>query len=160
MSINTNHIIMAALWYRAGHYIFILWFLLFSFFLLFSSELTTASVKDHVSLVCHGQRVLKRRGIHPFKRMQTSAVNVLWLTKPFNFSQILYHFLFANCCAILVPGYQPILFLLLAALCKALVFNLLRGRFWGFSRRRGDTLHRWVPGEIWHGGGDRPPCQI
>ena len=28
------------------------------------------------------------------------------------------------------------------------VFNLLRGRFWGFSPRRGNTLHRW--GEIWH----------
>jgi len=23
------------------------------------------------------------------------------------------------------------------------VFNLLRGRFWGFSHRRGNTLHRW-----------------
>ena len=23
------------------------------------------------------------------------------------------------------------------------VFSLLRGRFWGFSPRRGDTLHRW-----------------
>ena len=23
------------------------------------------------------------------------------------------------------------------------VFNLLRGRFWGFPPRRGDTLHRW-----------------
>jgi len=23
------------------------------------------------------------------------------------------------------------------------VFNLLRGRFWGFSSRRGDTLYRW-----------------
>ena len=34
------------------------------------------------------------------------------------------------------------------------VFNLLRGRFWGFSPRRGDALHRnW--GEIRHGGGDR-----
>jgi len=33
------------------------------------------------------------------------------------------------------------------------VFSLLRGRFWGFSPRRGDTLHRW--GEIWQGGGDR-----
>jgi len=30
------------------------------------------------------------------------------------------------------------------------VFNLLRGRFWGFSPRRGDMLHRW--GEIWLGG--------
>jgi len=41
------------------------------------------------------------------------------------------------------------------------VFNLLRGRFWGFSARRGVTLHRW--GEIWHEGGDRKypnPCQI
>jgi len=28
------------------------------------------------------------------------------------------------------------------------IFNLLRGRFRGFSARRGDTLHRW--GEIWH----------
>jgi len=26
---------------------------------------------------------------------------------------------------------------------KAPVYNLLRGRFWGFSPRRGDTLHRW-----------------
>jgi len=32
------------------------------------------------------------------------------------------------------------------------VFNLIGGRFTGFSLRRGDTLHRW--GEIWHGGGD------
>jgi len=31
---------------------------------------------------------------------------------------------------------------------NAPVFNLLRGRFWGFSPHRGDTLHRW--GEIWH----------
>jgi len=23
------------------------------------------------------------------------------------------------------------------------VFSLLRGRFWGFSPRRGDTLHQW-----------------
>jgi len=30
--------------------------------------------------------------------------------------------------------------------------NLLRSRFWGFSTRRGDMLHRW--GEIWRGGGD------
>ena len=44
---------------------------------------------------------------------------------------------------------------------KLPVFKLLRGRFWGFSSRRGDTLHRW--GEIWHGGRDLmspPPCQI
>jgi len=46
---------------------------------------------------------------------------------------------------------------------KRRLFNLLRGRFWSFSPRRGDTLHRW--GEIWHKGGDRrgwspPPCQI
>jgi len=43
------------------------------------------------------------------------------------------------------------------------VFNLLRGRFWGFSPRRGNTLHQWGGGEIRHGGGDRrspPPCQI
>ena len=26
---------------------------------------------------------------------------------------------------------------------KAPVFNLLRGRFWGFSPRRDETLHRW-----------------
>ena len=28
------------------------------------------------------------------------------------------------------------------AKCNAPVFNWLRGRFWGFSPRRGDTLHR------------------
>ena len=27
--------------------------------------------------------------------------------------------------------------------CKELVFKLLRCRFWGFSPRRGETLHRW-----------------
>jgi len=32
----------------------------------------------------------------------------------------------------------------------------LRGRFWGLSPHRGDTLHQW--GEIWHGGGDRISC--
>jgi len=39
---------------------------------------------------------------------------------------------------------------------KRRLFNLLRGRFWGFSPCRGDTLHRW--GEIWHGGGDPHRC--
>jgi len=49
------------------------------------------------------QRVLKRRSVHPFKRMQTTAMNVLRLTKPFNFSQIFYHFLFGNSFAIRIP---------------------------------------------------------
>ena len=31
----------------------------------------------------------------------------------------------------------------IARSAKLPVFNLLRGRFWGFSPRRGDTLHRW-----------------
>ena len=31
---------------------------------------------------------------------------------------------------------------------KPPVLNFLRGRFWGFSPRSGDTLHRW--GEFWH----------
>jgi len=44
---------------------------------------------------------------------------------------------------------------------NAPVFKLLREQFWGYSPRRGDTLHRW--GGIWHGRRDRrspPPCQI
>jgi len=51
----------------------------------------------------------------------------------------------------------------IASSAKRRLFKLLRGRFWGFSPRMGDTLHRW--GEIWHGGGDLggpsvpPPCQ-
>jgi len=37
------------------------------------------------------------------------------------------------------------------------VFSLLRGRFWGFSPRRGDTLHRWR----WNLARRSPPsCQI
>ena len=46
------------------------------------------------------------------------------------------------------------------------VFNLLRGRFWGFSPRSGDTLHRWRWNLAWWRGpkgGDLwfpPPCQI
>jgi len=41
--------------------------------------------------------------------------------------------------------------------CNAPVFKLPRARFWGFSPRREDTLHRL--GEIWHGGGDlTSPC--
>ena len=48
------------------------------------------------------------------------------------------------------------------------LFNLLRGRFWGFSPL-GDTLHRlgwnvaWRRGLYWHGGGDLRsplPCHI
>ena len=31
----------------------------------------------------------------------------------------------------------------IARSAKRRLFNLLRGRFWGFSPRRGDTLHRW-----------------
>ena len=31
----------------------------------------------------------------------------------------------------------------IARSAKLPVFNLLRGRFWGFSPRRGETLHRW-----------------
>jgi len=38
---------------------------------------------------------------------------------------------------------------------KTPVFNLLRGRFWGFLPHRGDTLHRW--GEIWHEGPSSVP---
>jgi len=36
---------------------------------------------------------------------------------------------------------------------KPPVFSLLRGRFWGFSPRRRDMLHRW-------GWNLAPPCQI
>jgi len=32
------------------------------------------------------------------------------------------------------------------------VFNLLRGRFWGFSPCRGDTLHRWGWNLAWRRG--------
>ena len=34
---------------------------------------------------------------------------------------------------------------------KRQLFKLFRGRFWGFSPRRGNTLNRW--GEIWRGRG-------
>jgi len=37
---------------------------------------------------------------------------------------------------------------------NAPVFNLLRGRFWGFSPRRGDMLQCTDWGDIWHGRGD------
>jgi len=48
---------------------------------------------------------------------------------------------------------------------NAPVFNLLRGRFWGFSPRRGNTLHRWGWNMAWRRGplGDQrstPPRQI
>jgi len=33
---------------------------------------------------------------------------------------------------------------------KAPIYKLFRGLSWGFSPRRGDTLHRWS--KIWHGG--------
>ena len=38
------------------------------------------------------------------------------------------------------------------------VFNLLRGRFWGF--RPAGATRCTDGGEIWHGGGSPPPCQI
>jgi len=31
-------------------------------------------------------------------------------------------------------------------------FSLLRGRFWGFSPHRGDTLHRWGWNLAWRRG--------
>ena len=40
---------------------------------------------------------------------------------------------------------------------KPPVFNLLRGRFWGFSPRRGDTLHRLGWNLAWRRG---PKCGI
>jgi len=45
------------------------------------------------------------------------------------------------------------------------VFKLLGGRFWGFSPRRGDTLHRWGLNLAWTRGPDfdrrsPSPCQI
>jgi len=43
--------------------------------------------------------------------------------------------------------------------CKPPVFNLLRGRFWGFSPRRGNTLHRWG-WNLAQRSGPSPPCQI
>jgi len=32
---------------------------------------------------------------------------------------------------------------------KAPVFKLLRGQFWGYSPRRGNTLHRWAWNLAW-----------
>ena len=46
---------------------------------------------------------------------------------------------------------------------KPPVFNLLRGRFWGFSPRRGYTLHRWEWNLARRWGPkvpSPPPCQI
>jgi len=41
------------------------------------------------------------------------------------------------------------------------VFSLLRGRFWGFWPRRGDTLPRWGWNLAWRRGPKAPPpCQI
>ena len=37
------------------------------------------------------------------------------------------------------------------------VFNLLRGQFWGFSPRRGNTLHRWGWNLAWRRGPFSPP---
>jgi len=37
------------------------------------------------------------------------------------------------------------------------VFSLLRGRFWGFSPRMGDTLHRWWWNLAWRTGPKVPP---
>jgi len=44
----------------------------------------------------------------------------------------------------------------IARSAKRRLFNLLRGRFWGFSPRKGDTLHRWG----WNLARSPPPCQI
>ena len=42
------------------------------------------------------------------------------------------------------------------AQCKPPVFSLLRGRFWGFSPHRGDTLHRWEWNLAWRMGTEGP----
>jgi len=46
------------------------------------------------------------------------------------------------------PAYSPVrnMALFTGSIARSAslpVFSLLRGRFWGFSPRRGDTLHRW-----------------
>jgi len=43
---------------------------------------------------------------------------------------------------------------------KLQVFNLLRGRFWGFSPRRGDTLHRWGWNLAWRKEGTKGPLLL
>jgi len=43
-----------------------------------------------------------------------------------------------------------------AALRKVPAFSLLRGRFWGFSPRRGDTLHQWRWNLAWRRGIEVP----
>jgi len=54
---NTSHLsslyalVMAALWNRAGHYIFMLWFLSSIFYLLFSSPNLSAAVGDWTSTI-------------------------------------------------------------------------------------------------------------
>jgi len=42
---------MAALWNRAGHYIFVLWFLILSFFLSFFSPHLISAVVDWMSTI-------------------------------------------------------------------------------------------------------------
>jgi len=47
-----------------------------------------------------------------------------------------------------------------AALCaaqRAVIYKLLRGRFWGFSPRRGDTFHRWGWNLAWRKEGTKGP---
>jgi len=49
----------------------------------------------------------------------------------------------------------------IARSAKRRLFKLLRGRFWGFSPLRGDTLHRSGWNLAWRRGLRSPPtCQI
>jgi len=48
-----------------------------------------------------------------------------------------------SCCRESMQGFCAIITGSIACSANLPVFSLLRGRFWGFSPRRGDTLHRW-----------------
>jgi len=61
--------------------------------------------------------------------------------------------IFARCISVL-PEFKQSLFDYRqhCAQRKPPVFSLLRGRFWGYSPRRGDTLHRWGRTLAWRKG--------
>ena len=77
----------------------------------------------------------------------------VFIIGPYKYSYLLQSPAIAEDCYILV-----VLFIFTGSIARSTnlpVFRLLRGRFWGFSPRRGDTLHRWGWHLAWHGGEDR-----
>ena len=81
-------------------------------------------------------------------------LKMVWLGSrvPFNFLAVVSFWIFVFLVFCLSWYFWVIVTGSIARSANLTVFSLLRGQFWGFSPRRGDTLHRWGWNLAWRRG--------